>query len=134
MELSADRVSRIIGDNRRFISPFEDFSAYDIVDENIKMTAELEELYFDKLKYAVNNAEALLTEAFSEDLFGFYGVNKAKVNSPDEMLAGLIFESFVLVPERKSIECCVSNPEFMFGHFIELIWDCEWKLQSVWIN
>ena len=134
MDLNPEAVSRITGNNRRFISPFEDISAYFIVDENTEITAGLEEMYFDKLKYAVNNAEALLNEAFSEDLFDFYGVNKSKVNSPEEMLSGLIFESFVLVPERKTIECCVSNSEFMFGHFIELIWNYEWKLQSVWIN
>ena len=134
MDMNADAVSRIIGTHRRFTSPFEDCSAYYIADENTEITAGLEELYFDKLRYAANNAEALLSEAFSDELYNFYGVNKAKVNSPKEMLAGLVFESFVLVPERKTVECCVSNPKFMFGHFIELIWDYDWNLQSVWIN
>ena len=134
MDINANAIFEIIGDNRRFISPFEEFSAYYIVDGDAEITSEFEALYFDKLKYAVNNVETLLEQAFSKDLFDFYGVNRSKVSSPEEMLAGLIFESFVLVPERKTIECCVSNPEFMFGHFIELIWDYGWNLQSVWID
>lgn len=134
MDLNAEAVSCIIGNNRRFISPFEDFSAYYIACENTEITAELEELYFEKLRYAVNNADKILKQAFSEELFDFYGVDKSKVRSPEEMLSGLIFDSFVLQPRQKIIESCVSNPKFMFGHFIELIWDYEWKLQSVWIN
>lgn len=134
MDLNPDEISRIIGNNRRFTSPFEEFTAYYIVDDSTEITAELEELYFDKLKYAAQNADMLLKQAFSEDLLNFYGVNKSKVNSPEEMLSGLTFESFVLVSERKTIECCVSNSEFMFGHFIELIWDYDWNLQSVWID
>lgn len=129
--MDLNKILSIIGDNRRFVSPFEDFSGYCMFPED---RSDLEKLYFEKLYYAVQNAESLLEQAFSDDLFDFYGVNRSKVSSPGEMLAGLIFESFVLVPERQTIECCVSNSEFMFGHFIEIIWDYDWNLQSVWIN
>ena len=130
MDLNANEVFKIIGNNRRFTSPFEIFSAYYIVGD----FGEYRELYFDKLKYAVNHADSLLGQAFCEDFFDFYGVDKTKVSSPEEMLDGLIFDSFVLVPEQETIGCCVSNQEFMFGHFIEIIWDYNWNLQSVWIN
>lgn len=122
-------ILRIIGENPRFV---KDSDAYDIIGENI--SEEDKNLYFEKLRYAVKNADSLIAGGFNSEFYDFYGVDKSQVGFPDEMRERLIFESFVLVLERGTIECCVSNPEFMPGHFIELVWDYEWNLQSAWID
>lgn len=119
----------IIGENPRFSA---DLSGYDIIGESV--SEDDKHLYFEKLRYAVKNADSLIAEAFNPKFYDFYGVDKSRTDSPDNMCGRLIFESFVLVPERGTIECCVSNPEFMPGHFIELVWNLDWNLQSVWID
>ncbi len=52
------------------------------------------------------------------------------VKSPDEMCQLLIMESFVLFLQDNTITMgsCLSNPGFMFGHYIEYDWDREWNL------
>lgn len=122
-------ILRIIGENPRFSA---DLSGYDIIGESV--SEDDKRLYFEKLRYAASNADSLISGGFNVEFYNFYGVDKSQVSSPKEMCERLIFESFVLVPERGTIECCVSNPEFMPGHFIELVWDYEWNLQSAWID
>lgn len=119
----------IISENPRFSA---DLSGYDIIGESV--SEDDKRLYFEKLRYAVKNADSLIAGGFNSEFYDFYGVDKSQVRSPEGMRERLIFESFVLVPERGTIECCVSNPEFMPGHFIELVWDYEWNLQSAWID
>ncbi|MDE7400313.1 MAG: hypothetical protein K2N06_12410 [Oscillospiraceae bacterium] len=120
---------RIIGENPRFSA---DLEGYDIIGESV--SEDDKRLYFDKLQYAADNADSLISSGFNAEFYDFYGVDKSRVSSSEEMCERLIFESFVMVLERRTIECCVSNEEFMAGHFIELVWDLDWNLQSAWIN
>lgn len=119
----------IIGENPRFSA---DSEGYDIIGESV--SEDDKRLYLDKLLYAAENADSLISSGFDAEFYDFYGVDKSRVSSPEEMCERLIFESFVMVLERRTIECCVSNREFMPGHFIELVWDYDWNLQSAWIN
>lgn len=127
--MDREAVLRIISENPRFS---EDLSGYDIIGESVSEYDKC--LYFDKLRYAASNADSLISGGFNVEFYNFYGVDKSQVNSPEEMRERLIFESFVLVLERGTIECCISNLEFMPGHFIELVWNYEWNLQSAWID
>lgn len=120
---------QIINGNPRFSA---DLSGYDIIGESV--SEDDKRLYFEKLRYAVKHAGSLIAEVFDSKFYDFYGVDKSHVDSPENMCERLIFESFVLVLERRTIECCVSNPGFMPGHFIELVWDYGWNLQSRWID
>lgn len=126
-------VAGIVGGSARFPDPLADGSGYYIFSDS-PLCAEDIRLYYEKLRYAVKNAERLIAEGFCEDFFGFYGVDREAVSSPAEMCERLVFDSFVLVPEKETIECCVSNPDFMFGHFIEYVWDYEWNFRNVRIN
>lgn len=134
MNIDLMRVSGIVGGSIRFTDPSADGSGYYIFSDDSGIRAEYILLYYEKLGYAVENADMLISEGFREEFFGFYGVDREKAVSPEIMRNRLIFDSFVLVPSKKTIECCVSNPEFMFGHFIEYVWDYDWNLYSVRIN
>lgn len=122
-------IMRIIGGNPRFST---DSEGYDIIGDGV--SEDYKRLYLDKLRYAAENADSLISSGFDAGFYDFYGVDKSRVSSPEEMRERLIFESFVMVLERRTIECCISNKEFMAGHFIELVWDLDWNLQSAWIN
>lgn len=135
MLLNKDLISRIIGKSKRFCDPYDDPESYYIVGDDIeKSDSQLINLYYEKLEYAVCNAEDLIDSAFDNEFYNFYGVNRSIVQSPNEMSSNLYFDSFVLDLNDNSIGTCLSNDRFMFGHFIEVWWDKDWKIISQWID
>lgn len=122
-DVDSKRVFECVKDNDRFISPFYEPYSYYIcihdqsngftVDENVI------QLYLSKLKYAVQNTDALLDNV--------YRMFHSKVDLPKELWIKLIFESFVLAADVERIGCCLSNKEFMPGHFIECRWTLNWE-------
>ncbi|MDE7477126.1 MAG: hypothetical protein K2M91_04105 [Lachnospiraceae bacterium] len=130
MDMDAYKVSEIIGSNRRFISPFADPCSYYIVAQDGQIDEKMIERYWELLKYAKKNADLLIQQGFQPSFYAFYGVNQKMVSSPDDMCRRLIFESFVLIFHNNNVTIgsCLSNSEFMFGHFIECEWDCDWNL------
>jgi hypothetical protein len=126
MDMDDHKVSEIIKNNQRFISPFNNLSSYCIVAfDNID--EKLIELYWNQLKYAEKNIDQFIKRGFHISFYEFYGVNRNIVKSPTDMCQRLLIESFVLM-HQNTIGCCLSNDEFMFGHFIEYKWDCDWNL------
>lgn len=133
MYVDADKVAEIIGNHPGFESPFRGPRRYYICssdsaeqDENIPVDAV--ELYWQKLAYAVEHTAELFEKAFQPDFYNFYGVKRDKLVSPEEMCRQLVFDSFVLFVKEREIGACLSNSNFMFGHFIEARWDDEWNL------
>ena len=130
--MDVNKVCAIIGDNHRFVNPLTESDNYYICanhqmsDEEI--SAETIDLYWEKLEYASKHALELIQQAFRTSYYDFYGVKRDKIHSADEMSNQLTFESFVLVAKEREIGACLSNSEFMFGHFIECRWDDEWNL------
>lgn len=134
MDINVDAVYSVIGNNNRFVSPLkEPYSYYCFDDEDgtdiENNTKELLELYLEKLQYASEHAAELIGTAFQPFFYQFYGCRKDKLNSADEMCERLIFDSFVLYIKEREIGACLSNVEFMSGHFIECRWDDEWNLK-----
>ena len=124
MDVDAIRVFKIIAQNSRFSSPFSEPYGYYIWTEHKAADESVVELYLDKLTYAANNVDRLIHQALLE-------LTPVK-DLPENSGQRLVFDSFVLEPERKEISCCLTNLDFMFGHFIECRWDYEWNLLSVW--
>ncbi|MDE7192428.1 MAG: hypothetical protein K2O14_00525 [Oscillospiraceae bacterium] len=133
MDIDLRTVAEIVGECGRFPDPVTDGSGYYIAADGAISGWDIA-MYYAKLKYAAANSDRLIEGGFDKEFFWFYGVDRGRAGSPEKMCAELTFDSFVLVPERKTVECCVSNPEFMFGHFIEYVWDYDWNLCSVCIN
>lgn len=79
-------------------------------------------------------AQINIEGAFDNEFYNFYGVNRNIVRSPYEMCSELYFDSFVSDIRDNSIGTCLTNDRFMFGHFIEVQWDNEWKIKSKWID
>ena len=121
MDMDDHKVSEIIKNNQRFISPFNNLSSYCIV------AFDKIELYWNQLKYAEKNIDQFIKRGFHISFYEFYGVNRNIVKSPTDMCQRLLIESFILM-NQNTIGCCLSNDEFMFGHFIEYKWDCDWNL------
>lgn len=135
MLLNKEILSKIIGKNRRFCSPYNEPEPYFIVGGDIEKTdSQFIDLYYEKLIYAVSNADNLIKSTFDKEFYYFYGVNRDIVKSPNEMFSELYFDSFVLNINENSIGTCLSNDRFMFGHFIEVWWDKDWKIISQWID
>ena len=133
-DVDPQAVQPVLGGHSRFASPFAEPNGYSILAEEgfqIKETAVV--LYLDKLREAVKNADALIRGAFRPEFFGFYGINRKAVGSPEEMCTRLVFDSFVLDLSNASVGACLSNREFLFGHFIECWWDRDWKVLSLTI-
>ncbi|MBO5055594.1 MAG: hypothetical protein J6C64_04465 [Lachnospiraceae bacterium] len=132
MDMDADKVWKIVGYNKRFINPFiEPCSYYIWLDEHGKYESIDEsviELYWEKLKYISQNIEFLVQQAFKPVYYESYAVNRKVVLSSDAMCQQLLVESFVLAPQYKTIGSCLSNSNFMPGHFIDCQWDYEWNL------
>ena len=130
MDMDVFKVSEIIGDNNRFISPFNEPCGYYIVECGGHIDEKAIELYWEQLKYAEKNIDRLVEQGFLHSFYEFYGVNKRLVESSADMCRRLIIESFVLLLQDNTIKvgCCLSNSEFMFGHYIECEWDCDWNL------
>ena len=124
MDVDAVKVYEIIAQNNRFVSPFSEPYGYYIWTEYEEKDESMVDLYLDKLAYAVKNADRLIHQAFLEFPF--------KKDLPESMWRKLVFDSFVLHPAGREICCCLTNADFMFGHFIECRWDYGWRLLSVW--
>lgn len=137
IDLDNNTIMKILGSTKRFCIPNSENNPYYISDDELtdNMTADIiRSLYYEKLRYAVNNADILIKQVFQPDFFEFYGVDKRYVGSPAEMCAKLYFDSFVFYPKKNNIGACLSNNYFMFGHFIDAEWDKDWNLLSVWID
>ena len=129
MEMNAPKVKDIIGDNPRFhFDENEPYGYYICSEENqtIRDTSILK--YWEKLKYMSENADFLIQQAFQASFYDFYGVNRKFIASSEEMCQQLIVDSFVLYAHDDSIGCCLSNSRYMFGHFIECLWNVHWAL------
>ena len=127
-------VREITKGSRRFAGPFAEPNGYSIVEaeDEVALLA-ARGRYLDRLRYAVANADALIAGAFRREFYDFYGVDRDKVHSPEEMCQGLVFDSFVLDARNGSAGACLTNSRFLFGHFIECWWDGDWRLRSVCI-
>lgn len=134
MPLSNETISKIIGESGRFCSPYDEPESYYIVGDTGEKDNMFIGLFYEKMTYAVSHADDLIAGAFDNDFYDFYGVNRDIIRSPEEMSSQLYFDSFVLDIKDNSIGACLSNDRFMFGHFIEIHWDNEWKITSRWIN
>lgn len=122
----------LIQGNPRFADPFGEPAGYAIVEaEEGSNPGPLLARYRDKLGYAAANANALIQGAFRPEFLAFSGVDRRAVSSPEEMCRRLVFDSFVLNARDASVGSCLTNEAFLFGHFIECWWDCDWRL-SFW--
>ena len=138
MKLNMDTISKIIGNNSRFINPHDESGSYVILDDaysaNNDFDVEIINRYYEKLKYAVAHVDELIKNVFNDNFYDVYFVNKEIVKSPAQMCSGLIFDSFVMYPDHQTIGACLSNKLFMFGHFVDVTWDCDWNIINVWID
>ena len=138
MELNPDIIREIVKGNERFISPYSDPEPYFMYNLHGCANHNCDEttagFFYDKLRYAVQNAAGLIHEAFREAFFDFYGVDQTAVSSPEQMCSELIFESFSLDTDDMTVGAYLSNARFMPGHFIEVHWENNWKIRDVWIN
>ena len=127
-------IQEIVNDSKRFISPLHEPCGYDIFTTSRQTVdrwhEDILQFYLEKLRYAVTYADSIIQQAFQTDFYEFYGVDRTVVKSPEEMCSQLIFDSFVLVEERKMITASLSNEKFMFGHYISCCWDYDWNLES----
>lgn len=138
MKLNKDTINEIIGNNCRFISPYHDSEPYDILDSTYHINKDFEveiiNRYYERLRYAVTNADDLIKEAFNENFYDVYFIDRSVVKSPAQMCSQLVFDSFVMYPDHQTIGACLTNNDIMFGHFIDVRWDSEWNLISAWID
>jgi len=129
MDMNAYKVKDIIGDSQRFISPFsEPYGYYICAGENENINNISIQKYWEKLKYMSENIDILLQQAFKSEFYNFYGVNQNFITSSDKMCQQLVVDSFVLYVSDYTIGCYLSNSQFMFGHFINCLWNDSWNL------
>lgn len=127
--MDAYKVNDIIGDNLRFISPFsEPYGYYICVEENENISDVSVQKYWKKLKYMSKKVDILIQQAFKPEFYNFYGVDQNFITSPDKMCQQLVVDSFVLYINDYKIGCYLSNPQFMFGHYIDCLWGDNWDL------
>lgn len=128
-DMDPQAVQEVLGAHRRFVSPFADPPGYSLLAEEGTTVDEAAVAgYLDRLREAVKNADALIAGAFRREFYDFYGVDRDKVRSPEEMCRRLIFDSFVLDRESGNADACLTNNSFLFGHFIDCRWDRDWGL------
>lgn len=132
MYVDANKVAEMLGEHTRFVSPFNVPPSYcictDVLGSDEEISAKAVEEYWKKLAYVVEHAEELIKGAFRTCFYDFYGVDRNKIGSPEEMCNQLIFDSFVFAVKEKEVGAYLTNEEFMFGHFIEVRWDVDWNL------
>ena len=137
MKLDKDHINSIIHGNSRFLSAYSDPDPYFMYTRK-GYTEDFEEkiidIYYDKLRYAVQNAEKLVNEMFREEFYDFYGVDKNAVSSPEQMRSELVFDSFTMDIDDMSIAVYFSNKRFMLGHFIDARWDADWNFRCYCID
>lgn len=137
MKLNKDIINEIIRDNHRFLSADSDPEPYFMYSRKgytCEYDQKIIDIYYDKLRYAVQNAEKLVNEAFREEFYDFYGVDKNAVASPEQMKSELVFDSFTMDVDNMSISVYFSNDDFMFGHFIDARWDADWNFDCYWMD
>lgn len=138
MKLNKNTLNEIICNHPRFIDPYDDTDPYTILNAvdplNKDFDIEIINRYYERLRYAVSHADELIKNAFTDSFYDTYFVNKEIVKSPMQMCSKLIFDSFVMYRDYQTIGACLSNNLFMFGHFIDVTWDSDWNIISVWIN
>ena len=128
MDMDAYMVNDIIGNSRRFRSPFSEPCGYYIIRKNETISNISIQRYWEKLKYMSEHIDILIQQAFKPEFYDFYGVNRNLITSSDEMCRQLVVDSFVLDIDHDTIGCCLSNSQFMFGHFIDCLWSDNWNL------
>ena len=137
MKLDKDHINSIIHGNSRFLSAYSDPDPYFMYTRK-GYTEDFEkkiiDIYYDKLRYAVQNAEKIVNEMFREEFYDFYGVDKNAVSSPEQMKSELVFDSFTMDIDDMSIAVYFSNKRFMRGHFIDARWDADWNFWCYWID
>lgn len=130
-DIDPQAVQEVLGAHRRFVSPFADPPGYALLaEEGTAVDGAAAAGYLDRLREAVKNADALIAGAFRREFYDFYGVDRGKVRSPEEMCRRLVFDSFVLDAGDGSVGACLTNSSFLFGHFIDCRWDRDWRLVS----
>ena len=138
MKINMATINEIIGDSYRFISPYHDTEPYVILNDTNPLNGDFDtkivNKYYERLRYAVSNADNLIKEAFNDKFYDVYFIDKSIVKSPAQMCSELIFDSFVMYPDHQTIGACLSNDDTMFGHFIDVTWDGEWNIINAWIN
>ena len=137
MKLDKDHINNIIHENSRFRSAFSDPDPYFMYTRKgytEDFDKKIIDIYYDKLRYAVQNAEKLVNEMFREEFYDFYGVDKNAVSSPEQMRSELIFDSFTMDIDDLSVAVYFSNERFMRGHFIDARWDADWNFNFYWID
>ena len=132
MNIDVNQVAEIINNHPRFVSPFQVPASYyiclDACISDEKNPIEAAKRFCEKLTYAVKNTDELIKEAFRTEFYDFYGVDRDKVDSAEDMCRRLIFDSFVFNVEENETCAYLTNDTFMFGHFIEVRWNDEWNL------
>ena len=112
MKLDKDHINSIIHGNSRFLSAYSDPDPYFMYTRK-GYTEDFEEkiidIYYDKLRYAVQNAEKLVNEMFREEFYDYYGVDKNAISSPEQMRSELVFDSFTMDIDDMSIAVYFSN-------------------------
>ncbi|MDE7320064.1 MAG: hypothetical protein K2N46_10070 [Lachnospiraceae bacterium] len=132
--MDASKVKDIIGDHKRFVSPFSEPCGYYIfAGDNETISSTVVQMYWEKLKFMSEHTDLLIQQAFRPEFYDFYGVSQSDVASSDEMCRRLIVDSFVLCNNDYAVECCLSNDQFMFGHFIVCSWDNSWNFTGSYI-
>lgn len=137
MKLNKDTINEIIQDNRRFLSAYSDPDPYFMYTRKgytEDFDKKIIDIYYEKLRFAVQNAEKLVNEMFREEFYDFYGVDKNAVSSPEQMRSELIFDSFTMDVDDLSVAVYFSNERFMQGHFIDARWDADWNFSCYWID
>ena len=137
MKLNKETINAIIRNNSRFLSAYsepEPYFIYNIKKYTEDFDEEVINLYYKKLRYAVDNSERLVNEMFRDEFYDFYGIDRNVVSSPEQMRSELIFDSFTMDVNDKSVGVYFSNERFMFGHFIDVCWDADWNFLWCWID
>ena len=122
MDMDAYKVKEIIGDNPRFLSPFCEPCSYYIWKKGDEMLAAR------IAQYCLTYIERFVRQAFHPVFYEFYGVKQNRIRSPDQMCQELMVDSFVLDADTETIGCCLSNSQFLFGHYIDCLWNDNWEL------
>lgn len=133
-DLPGDLIETLTKNNTRFAPPFSQPCGYSIwADEEDGVDESDIQKYLEKLQYLTEHLDRLLKDAFRPEFYQFYGVNRERIGSPEEMREQLIVDSFVMDQGDGSVGICLSNDWFMRGHFIECEWNDGWEFIASYI-
>ena len=138
MKLNKDTINEIIGNHLRFVSPYdEEYNPYTILDHNDSLT---EDSDIETISGVLRKAEICCfkcrrvdKKAFNDNFYDYYFVKKDTIKSPVQICSKLIFDSFVMFLDNQTVSACFSNDTFMFGDFIDVTWNRNWNIISVWL-